>query len=155
MLSPRHGRSRPLRKRLEEEARRWEPLDHANILPFYGLVELRDELHLVTPWAKYRDLTFMLRERLLYPLKRVRGRKRRTCTRLAQLSARFVRRHARVSTENPRHTLGLNRPASICPCRNSPPSCWPLVLGTAGPFPRMALSRAWTTNYSRLCQGFA
>ncbi|KAG9032606.1 hypothetical protein FRB95_001192 [Tulasnella sp. JGI-2019a] len=39
-------------QRFVEEADTWSRLKHDKILPFYGLVEISSDVHLVSPWMK-------------------------------------------------------------------------------------------------------
>lgn len=43
-------------KRYEREAYIWSSLAHANVLPFYGLLEVSHEIYLVSPWMEHGDL---------------------------------------------------------------------------------------------------
>jgi len=54
------------KRRFKREARIWHRLSHANILPFYGLVEMADEIYLVSPWIAYGDLAKFVSARLDY-----------------------------------------------------------------------------------------
>ncbi|KAG8998483.1 hypothetical protein FRB93_013715 [Tulasnella sp. JGI-2019a] len=50
------------------EAKRWSSLNHVNILPFYGVVEISSITYLVAPWAAHGDLSWFLKDRLEYLL---------------------------------------------------------------------------------------
>ncbi|KAG9006585.1 Mitogen-activated protein kinase kinase kinase 7 [Tulasnella sp. JGI-2019a] len=50
------------------EAKTWSSLNHVNILPFYGVVEISSITYLVAPWAAHGDLSWFLKDRLEYLL---------------------------------------------------------------------------------------
>ncbi|KAG8871283.1 hypothetical protein FRB97_008823, partial [Tulasnella sp. 331] len=54
------------KRRFVREAKTWSSLKHCNILPFYGLMEISDEMYLVSPWMDYGDLSRFLRERMAF-----------------------------------------------------------------------------------------
>ncbi|KAG8983633.1 hypothetical protein FRB93_007113 [Tulasnella sp. JGI-2019a] len=55
-----------IQKRAEREAGIWHDLDHVNILPFYGKIEISSETYLVSPWIERGDLAKFMIHRLRY-----------------------------------------------------------------------------------------
>ncbi|KAG9022833.1 hypothetical protein FRB95_014082, partial [Tulasnella sp. JGI-2019a] len=55
-----------VKRRWMREAKMWLSLDHVNILPFYGVVELSSITYLVAPWVAHGDLSKSLAARLEY-----------------------------------------------------------------------------------------
>lgn len=43
------------------EVKRWQQLNHHNVLPFYGIWENNNSISLVTPWMKNGDITEYLK----------------------------------------------------------------------------------------------
>ncbi|KAG8843179.1 hypothetical protein FRB96_004249 [Tulasnella sp. 330] len=54
------------KRRFVREAKTWSSLKHGNILPFYGLIEISDEVYLVSPWMDYGDLSKFVGERMVF-----------------------------------------------------------------------------------------
>ncbi|KAG8994540.1 hypothetical protein FRB94_009813 [Tulasnella sp. JGI-2019a] len=54
------------KRRILREADAWSHLKHDNILPFYGLVEILDEIYLVSPWIEHGNLSAFLAGRLSF-----------------------------------------------------------------------------------------
>ncbi|KAG8980753.1 hypothetical protein FRB93_009018 [Tulasnella sp. JGI-2019a] len=55
-----------VKRRWVREAKMWLSLNHVNILPFYGVVELSSITYLVAPWVAHGDLSKFLAARLEY-----------------------------------------------------------------------------------------
>ncbi|KAG9023106.1 hypothetical protein FRB95_013556 [Tulasnella sp. JGI-2019a] len=51
-------------RRFGREADTWSSLSHDHILPFYGIMEVSNEIYLVSPWVEYGDLSRFLTSRL-------------------------------------------------------------------------------------------
>ncbi|KAG8989247.1 hypothetical protein FRB93_003687 [Tulasnella sp. JGI-2019a] len=51
-------------RRFGREADTWSNLTHDHILPFYGIMEISNEIYLVSPWMEYGDLSRFLTSRL-------------------------------------------------------------------------------------------
>ncbi|KAG8870749.1 hypothetical protein FRB97_009418 [Tulasnella sp. 331] len=54
------------KRRFVREANTWSRLNHENILPFYGLMEISNEMYLASPWMDYGDLSKFLQERIAF-----------------------------------------------------------------------------------------
>ncbi|KAG8979700.1 hypothetical protein FRB94_011098 [Tulasnella sp. JGI-2019a] len=52
------------RRRFSREAKIWSGLSHANLLPFYGIIELDSGAYLVYPWVEQGDLSQFLSARM-------------------------------------------------------------------------------------------
>ncbi|KAG8999356.1 hypothetical protein FRB93_013235 [Tulasnella sp. JGI-2019a] len=52
------------KRRYEREVRTWSSLNHVNVLPFYGVVEISSVTYLVAPWVAHGDLSQFLAARL-------------------------------------------------------------------------------------------
>ncbi|KAG8995177.1 hypothetical protein FRB93_001210 [Tulasnella sp. JGI-2019a] len=66
ILEHRSTQAREVKRRYEREAKIWASLFHANILPFYGLIEISSEAYLVSPWMELGDLSKFTKARLQY-----------------------------------------------------------------------------------------
>ncbi|KAG8880140.1 hypothetical protein FRB98_005312 [Tulasnella sp. 332] len=53
-------------RRFQREADIWSSMKHVNILMFYGLVWIRNDVYLVSPWMKNGDLATFVAERLRF-----------------------------------------------------------------------------------------
>ncbi|KAG8998898.1 hypothetical protein FRB94_006608 [Tulasnella sp. JGI-2019a] len=53
-------------RRYKREATVWSSLNHIDILPFYGIVEISSTAYLVAPWVAHRDLSKFVAARLEY-----------------------------------------------------------------------------------------
>ncbi|KAG8995279.1 hypothetical protein FRB93_001173 [Tulasnella sp. JGI-2019a] len=53
-------------RRLAREANTWSGFENDNILPFYGLVEISNEVYLISPWMEYGDLSAFIKKRLSF-----------------------------------------------------------------------------------------
>ncbi|KAG8877721.1 hypothetical protein FRB98_006564 [Tulasnella sp. 332] len=53
-------------RRFKREGEFWSQLCHLNILPFYGLMDIQNEMYLVSPWARYGDLSKFISARIRY-----------------------------------------------------------------------------------------
>ncbi|KAG8978515.1 hypothetical protein FRB94_014638 [Tulasnella sp. JGI-2019a] len=53
-----------IKRRFSREAKIWSGLNHINILPFYGIVDLGSEAYLVSPWVEQGDLSKFLTARM-------------------------------------------------------------------------------------------
>ncbi|KAG8998468.1 hypothetical protein FRB93_013700 [Tulasnella sp. JGI-2019a] len=54
------------RRRFEREAHIWISLVHSNVLPFYGLLEISNDIYLASPWMDFGDLSKFTTARLHY-----------------------------------------------------------------------------------------
>ncbi|KAG8997908.1 hypothetical protein FRB94_007378 [Tulasnella sp. JGI-2019a] len=63
---PGASQAKEAKRRWEKEAKIWSSLNHDNILPFYGIVEIGSEVYLVSPWIDYGDLSQFLTLRREY-----------------------------------------------------------------------------------------
>ncbi|KAG8869102.1 hypothetical protein FRB98_002861, partial [Tulasnella sp. 332] len=71
MKRPRFGTKDPVAaasatRRFQREADIWSDMRHANILVFYGLVWIRNEMYLVSPWMEKGDLAKFVTARLRF-----------------------------------------------------------------------------------------
>ncbi|KAG9002935.1 hypothetical protein FRB94_003462 [Tulasnella sp. JGI-2019a] len=55
-----------VKRRYKREAKTWLSLNHINVLPFYGVIELSSIAYLVAPWVALGDLSKFLAARLEY-----------------------------------------------------------------------------------------
>ncbi|KAG9033884.1 hypothetical protein FRB95_014087 [Tulasnella sp. JGI-2019a] len=53
-------------RRFVREADTWSSLTHDNILPFYGVMKISNEMYLISPWMEYGDLSRFLADRLSF-----------------------------------------------------------------------------------------
>ncbi|KAG8983635.1 hypothetical protein FRB94_007375 [Tulasnella sp. JGI-2019a] len=53
-----------VQRRFSREAKIWSRLNHINILPFYGMINLESEAYLVSPWVEQGDLSNFLSTRM-------------------------------------------------------------------------------------------
>jgi serine/threonine protein kinase len=56
------------KRHFNREGRTWSLLNHPNILPFCGLVQIMNEMYLVSPWIAYGDLLGFATARMDYLL---------------------------------------------------------------------------------------
>lgn len=51
---------------MRKDAQVWETLRHRNVLPFLGVINLRGEVYLVSPWMDYGDVATFTAKRQAY-----------------------------------------------------------------------------------------
>ncbi|KAG8887862.1 hypothetical protein FRB98_008828 [Tulasnella sp. 332] len=66
LLGPDTSQAEEVIRKYEREARIWSSLDHKNVLPFWGLLDISSDVYLVSPWMEHGDLSRFLAIRLSY-----------------------------------------------------------------------------------------